>query len=289
MKLATYSVDGKEQLGVVVGDGVVSIAKHLPDAPRTMIELVQNWSQYAGPVGELQGRAADVDLDAVRLCAPVPRPGKVLAIGLNYKDHIAETGMETPDQQTWFAKMPTSVAGPYDAIELPAVSDDLDYEAELVMVIGKRARNVPRDRAHEVIFGFCTGNDVSVRDWQLRVSQWIVGKSFDTHAPFGPWITTSDETDGSDLGIRCLVNGEVRQSSNTRHLLFDCLAQIEMLSQAMTLEPGDVIFTGTPGGVGMGSKPPAYLKAGDVVRVEIDTLGHIENRVVPGSTTTIIE
>ncbi|MEJ2459569.1 MAG: fumarylacetoacetate hydrolase family protein [Novosphingobium sp.] len=181
------------------------------------------------------------------------------------------------------------MAGPYDPIELPVVSDDLDYEAELVMVIGRRARNVPQSRAHEVIFGYCAGNDVSVRDWQLRVSQWTIGKSFETHAPFGPWITTADEADGSDLDIRCLVNGEVRQSSNTKHLLFDCHAQVAFLSKVMTLEPGDVIFTGTPGGVGMGSQPPAYLEADDRVRVEIDKLGHIENRVVRGSQETTIE
>jgi len=289
MKLVTYSAEGKEWLGLAVGSGIVSISRHLPGAPESMIELIRRWSEFVGPVSQLQDREPDAELGAVRLRAPVPRPGKILAIGLNYKDHIEETKMETPEHQTWFAKMPTSVTGPYDTIELPAVSDSLDYEAELVMVIGRRARNVPRSRAHEVIFGYCVGNDVSVRDWQLRVSQWIIGKSFDTHAPCGPWITTAHETDGSDLGIRCLVNGEVRQSSNTKHLLFDCYAQVEHLSKVMTLEPGDVIFTGTPGGAGMGYQPPVYLRADDVVRVEIDKLGHIENRVVRGSPETIIE
>lgn len=288
MRLVTYSTDGKEQLGVIVGRGIVSISSHIADAPGNMIDLMQRWCEFAEPVRELLNRPPDVELASVRLHAPVPKPGKVLAIGLNYKDHIAEVGMETPEHQTWFAKMPTSVTGPYDPVEMPDVSQSLDYEAELVMIIGKRARNVPRSRAAEVIFGFCVGNDVSVRDWQLRVSQWVVGKSFDTHAPFGPWLTTADEVDPGDLAIRCLVNGEVRQSSNTKHLLFDCFAQVELLSKAMTLEPGDVIFTGTPSGVGMSYKPPVYLKAGDVVRVEIDTLGHIENRVEAGSTQIVI-
>lgn len=289
MQLATYSMDCKDQLGLVVSNGIVSISKHLQGAPANMIELIRRWSEFAGPISELRHRRPDAQLSEVSLQAPVPRPGKILAIGLNYKDHIEETNMQTPEHQTWFAKMPTSANGPFDPVELPVVSDSLDYEAELVMVIGRRARNVPRSRAHEVVFGFCVGNDVSVREWQLRVTQWVIGKSFETHAPFGPWITTADETDVNDLGIRCLVNGQVRQSSNTKHLLFDCLAQVEHLSKVMTLEPGDVIFTGTPSGVGLSYQPPAYLKAGDLVRVEIDTLGHIENRVVQGSSETVIE
>jgi 2-keto-4-pentenoate hydratase/2-oxohepta-3-ene-1,7-dioic acid hydratase in catechol pathway len=179
--------------------------------------------------------------------------------------------------------MPTAANGPFDAIEFPAVSQDLDYEAELVVVIGKRCRNVPQARVAEAIFGYCVGNDVSVRDWQKRTPQWTIGKSFDTHAPFGPWITTADEVNTSSLGIRSFVNGEQRQSSNTSQMLFDCAAQIEHLSQAMTLEPGDLIYTGTPAGVGMAHNPPVYLKPGDVVRVEIDGLGAIENRVEPAS------
>jgi ureidoglycolate lyase len=157
----------------------------------------------------------------------------------------------------------------------------VDYEAELVVVIGRRCRHVAKERAHEVVFGYCAGNDVSARDWQFHTAQWMLGKSFDTHAPFGPWIVTADEIgDPHALGIRCFVNGEKRQDSNTSNLVFNVFDQIALLSQAVTLEPGDVIFTGTPGGVGMAMKPPRYLKAGDLVRVEIDKIGAIEGRMV---------
>ncbi|MGH6966093.1 MAG: fumarylacetoacetate hydrolase family protein [Phenylobacterium sp.] len=244
-----------------------------------MIDLIERWDEFRDQVAGLQSRSPDLKLSEVRLRAPIPRPGKIMAIGLNYKDHIEEADSETPVFQTWFAKAPTSVTGPFDPIALPTVSDRLDYEAELVAIIGRRVRGVSGDQAKAAIFGFCVGDDVSVRDWQIRVSQWVVGKSFDTHAPFGPWITTADETDGRNLAIRCLVNGEVRQSSSTGQLLFDCYAQVEHLSQAMTLEPGDVLYTGTPGGVGHARKPQVFLKAGDVVRVEIEKLGAIENRV----------
>lgn len=288
MRLATYSKNGHTQLGLVVGDGVVSLTQHLPNAPANMTELIQRWSVFAGAVRNLSERAPDAALTDIRLQAPIPHPGKILAIGLNYLDHIKESGAAVPEIQTWFAKAPSAANGPYDPVEIPSVSTKVDYEAELVFVIGKRARNVPRERAGEVIFGYCVGDDVTARDWQLRVSQWVLGKSFDTHAPFGPWITTSDETDGRDLDIRCLVNGEIRQSSNTRHLLFDCYAQVEHLTQVMTLEPGDLVFTGTTGGVGYARDPQTFLKEGDVVRIEIDKLGFIENKVVRGTREPMI-
>jgi 2-keto-4-pentenoate hydratase/2-oxohepta-3-ene-1,7-dioic acid hydratase in catechol pathway len=174
------------------------------------------------------------------------------------------------------------VTGPYDPVHLPRVSSALDYEGELAFVIGKRCRHVPRARAHEVIAGFCVHDDVSVRDWQLRVPTWTMGKSFDTHGPLGPWLTTSDEVgDPHALSIRTLVNGEVRQSSNTKELIFDCYTLVEHITTAFTLEVGDVIATGTPGGVGIGMKPPRMLVAGDVVRIEIQNLGFIQNEVVP--------
>lgn len=288
MKLATFVADSAPELGLVVGEGIISISRRLASPPASMIELISHWSELQPQVAALGTRAPDVLLADARLRAPVPRPGKIMAIGLNYKDHIEEAGLPTPQHQIWFSKASTAANGPYDPIEGPPVSSQLDYEAELVLVVGRRARNVPRDRAREVIFGHCVGNDVSVRDWQLRTTQWVLGKSFDTHAPFGPWITTADETDATDLDLRCLVNGEVRQASNTRNLVFDSYAQIEHLSQAMTLEPGDIIYTGTCGGVGAAMNPPAFLKDGDLVKVEIESLGFIENRVVSGSTETWI-
>ncbi len=279
MKLVTYQAGAGPRLGAVTGEALVDVARHVAGAPADMIGLIRQWTTVRPRLAQALAGRPDRALASVKLRQPILRPGKILAIGLNYLDHIEETGAKRPPYPTFFAKMPTAANGPFDPIEFPAVSQDVDYEAELVVVIGKRCRNVPKARAREAIFGYCVGNDVSVRDWQKRTPQWTIGKSFDTHAPFGPWITTADEVDLGALAIRCFVNGELRQSSNTGQMLFDCAAQIEHLSQAMTLEPGDLIYTGTPAGVGMARTPPLYLKPGDVVRVEIDGLGAIENRV----------
>ncbi|QBQ98744.1 fumarylacetoacetate hydrolase family protein [Paraburkholderia pallida] len=282
MKLVTFSTAGNAPtVGVALDDGVLDIVRHLGAAPRDMKALIAAWPAWRERLASLAAtQPADIAFDALTLLAPVPRPGKILGIGLNYADHVEESGMARPAEQQWFAKMPTSVAGPFACVELPRVSEQLDYEAELAFVIGQRCRHVPRERAHEVIFGYCAANDVSVRDWQLRTSQFTIGKSFDTHAPFGPWIVTADAiADPHALGIRCFVNGEKRQDSNTSQLIYDCYAQVEHLSKVMTLEPGDVIFTGTPGGVGIGMKPPRWLRAGDRMKVEIDGIGAIENVV----------
>jgi 2-keto-4-pentenoate hydratase/2-oxohepta-3-ene-1,7-dioic acid hydratase in catechol pathway len=283
MKLVTYMAAGGARLGAVVDSGIVDISRHVTGAPGDMTALIRQWDAVRPRLEQAIAGRPDQSLSSVRLRAPIVRPGKILAIGLNYLDHIEETGAQRPTFPTFFAKMPTAANGPFDPIEFPSVSQELDYEAELVVVIGRRCRHVPRERAPEVIFGYCCGNDVSVRDWQKRTSQWVIGKSFDTHAPFGPWITTAGEVNAHSLGIRALVNGEVRQNSNTAQMLFDCEAQIECLTKAMTLEPGDLIYTGTPAGVGMARKPPLYLKPGDIVRVEIDGLGAIENRVENGT------
>ncbi len=244
-----------------------------------MMSLMHAWDRLAAAISALP-RTADYALQDVKLLAPVERPGKILGIGLNYADHIEEAGLGRPEVQTWFTKAVTSVNGPFDPIHKPKVSETLDYEAELVFVIGRRCKHVPVEKALDVVFGFCVGNDVSVRDWQLRSGQFAIGKSFDTHAPFGPWLVTPDSIDAGNLDIRCFVNGVERQKSNTRHMVFNCAAQIAHLSQAMTLEPGDVIFTGTPGGVGGAMKPPVWLRPGDAVKVEIDGIGAIENKVV---------
>ncbi len=246
-----------------------------------MVDLIGAWTDWKEPLAQLTAVPHDDALADVELLAPIARPGKILGIGLNYADHVAESGMEKPADQMWFAKMGTTANGPFAPIPLPRVSTALDYEAELVIVVGRPAKHVATTDAPAHIFGYCVGNDVSVRDWQLRTSQFTIGKSFDGHAPFGPWIVTADELDPSGLVIGCTVNGEQRQKSNTHNLVFDCADQIAFLSQAMTLEPGDILFTGTPGGVGAAMKPPQFLKAGDVVRVEIEGIGAIENRVEP--------
>ena len=279
MKLATFSDDAAPRAGLVVEDGIVDIGAHLLGRPMAMIELIDTWDSNAANVDALSRIPADVSLAKARLHAPVPRPGKIMGIGLNYADHAAEAELELPSYQMWFSKAVTSITGPFDPIILPKVSDKLDYEAELVFIVGKRCRHVSRDEARSAIFGFCVGNDVTVRDWQFRTSQFTLGKSFDTHAPFGPWITTADAIDPHALGIRCLVNGEQRQNSRTSHFIFDCYDQLAYLSQAMTLEPGDAFFTGTPAGVGAAMTPPQFLQDGDVVRVAIDGLGEIESVV----------
>jgi 2-keto-4-pentenoate hydratase/2-oxohepta-3-ene-1,7-dioic acid hydratase in catechol pathway len=281
MKLASFETGGRESIGIVVGDALIDFARAAPDLPSDMRDLIRMWPEVEQTVRALPQQAeADVPLTGVRLLAPVPRPQKILAIGLNYDDHISETGREKPKQQTWFSKMPSAVNGPHDPVQLPKASSQLDYEAELVFVIGERCRHVKKEDAASVVFGYCAGNDVSVRDWQFATGQFVLGKSFDTHAPFGPWIVTPDEIgDPHALGIRCFVNGEKRQESNTGHLIFNVFDQIAWLSQVLTLEPGDVIYTGTPAGVGFAMKPPKFLQAGDVVRVEIDKIGAIENQI----------
>jgi 2-keto-4-pentenoate hydratase/2-oxohepta-3-ene-1,7-dioic acid hydratase in catechol pathway len=284
MKLATFISGERPEVGLVVDDEtIIPISRVLPQLAPDMLSLITHWEQ-ARPLVEaiaLQ-RSSPLPFASVRLLAPIPRPGKIFAIGLNYADHVAESNTSAPSHQIWFTKAGTSVTGPFDTVQLPKDCITVDYEVEMIAVIGKGGRRISKADAAARIFGYCVGNDVSERMWQLRTPQYSLGKSFDTHAPFGPWITTSDEAgDPHALGIRCSVNGMARQSSNTRHLIFNVWDQIEHISEAMTLEPGDVIFTGTPGGVGGAMKPPQFLKAGDVVRCEVDGLGHIENTFQP--------
>ena len=286
MKIATYRANEETSIGVIQGEEVVDLKSC--GFAGDMISLLQGGID----VDAIEAKLADgkrLKLADVELLAPVPNPGKVLAIGLNYGDHIEESGMEAPKHQVWFNKQHNCITGPYAPINLPAVSPMLDYEAELCLVIGKTCKHVPKERAQEVIAGYFCGNDVSVRDWQIRAQTFQIGKSFDTHGPIGPYLVTPDEVgDPHDLGIRCLVNGEERQSSNTRHLIFDCFDAIEHLTQAFTLDVGDVLFMGTPAGVGAAMKPPVWLTEGDLVRVEIDKLGYIENTVVPEQAKTRI-
>jgi ureidoglycolate lyase len=279
MKLATFDSGTGPQLGAVVGDRIVPFGQAAPGLPTDMIGLIAAWPNRAAEARAIaEAGSGAMALDGVRLLAPIRRPGKIMAIGLNYADHIEESHMEAPKEQVWFSKASTAANGPFDPIQVPTVSPYLDYEAELVAVIGQGGRHVSREAAPRAVFGYCCGNDATERAWQHRTPQWVLGKSFDTHAPFGPWITTADEVpDPHALDIRGFVNGQLRQNSNTRHLVFDLWDQIAQLSDAMTLEPGDLIFTGTPGGVGAAMDPRQFLKSGDRVRVEIQGLGAIEN------------
>lgn len=288
MKLATFTHGGATRIGKVVDDKIIDLSKADPSLPTDMISFLAA-GDAAMAAAQKAGETDAIALGDVTLEAPILKPGKVMAIGLNYGDHVKESGLDIPENQIWFTKSPTGCVGEGADVLKPAVSDMVDWEAELVMVIGKRARNVPRDRAHEIVAGYCCGNDISVRDWQFHSPQFTIGKSFDTHGPIGPWLTTSDDVgDPHDLDIKCLVNGEVMQSSNTQHLIFDCFDQIAELTQVMTLEPGDIIFTGTPGGVGIAMKPPQFMKVGDKVTIEIEKLGSITNTLVAEDTKTII-
>jgi 2-keto-4-pentenoate hydratase/2-oxohepta-3-ene-1,7-dioic acid hydratase in catechol pathway len=240
----------------------------------------------AGDAGLAAAKAATVraprlELTKVRLEAPIARPPKILAVGLNYRAHAEESGMPIPVVPVIFNKQSTSAAGPFDVVYRPRESTQIDYEGELAVVIGKRCRRVPAGKARSVVAGYAIANDVSVRDWQLRVPTMTMGKSWDTHCPFGPWITTPDEAgDPHALDLKTWVNGELRQDANTSDLIFDTDRIIEHLSTAFTLEAGDIIVTGTPSGVGLWMDPKSWLAAGDVVRIEIEGLGAIENRVV---------
>lgn len=276
MKLATYTLHGRTSTGIVVGDEIIDSG-----VAGTMIDLIRDWDQLKPDLEKRAAAGGGVPLTSVRLEAPVQRPGKIFAIGLNYADHIAESKMETPQRQVWFTKAQTSVNGPYDDIQIAKGTMTNDYEVELVAIIGKGGKHVSADDAAGAIFGYCVGNDVTERMWQHGGPQWSLGKSFDTHAPMGPWIVTADEVgDPHSLGLRCYVNGQQRQKSNTEHLVFNIWSQIEHLSIGMTLEPGDCLFTGTPGGVGAAMDPRQFLQIGDIVSCEIDGLGHIEGTMV---------
>lgn len=291
MKLATFTARGTTRVGVVTETSIIDLTAAAPELPRDMCGLLGAGS---GAMDKARAAAAAgkhaLPLSQVKLEAPVMHPPEFLAIGLNYADHIGETGRDRPTFPIFFNKQVTCVNGPYDAIHMPRASTALDYEGELGFVIGRRCRHVPRDRAREVIAGYMIVNDVSVRDWQRRSQTMTLGKSFDTHGPTGPWIVTPDEIgDPHSLELRTLVNGEERQHSNTRNLIFDCFSLIETLSTVCTLEPGLIISTGTPSGVALAMKPPRWLQTGDVVRVEIERIGYIENRVIdePSNTTMI--
>jgi 2-keto-4-pentenoate hydratase/2-oxohepta-3-ene-1,7-dioic acid hydratase in catechol pathway len=270
--------------GLVVGDEIVDLSDPAVGLPSDMAELLA-----LGPVAldrvrqAPSGGAARHPMESVRRHAPVPRPPTILAIGMNYRAHVAEMGREPPEYQYWFNKQRTSIAGPGDPIILPTVSTMVDYEGELAMVIGRRCQHVPAARALEVVAGFTIINDVSARDWQWRTPTFTMGKSFDSHAPCGPWLVTTDElADPGQLALRTWVNDDLRQDSTTSDLIFGCSAMIEYLTTAFPLEPGTIIATGTPAGVGAGFDPPRFLAPGDVVRVEIEGIGELVNPVVQG-------
>jgi 2-keto-4-pentenoate hydratase/2-oxohepta-3-ene-1,7-dioic acid hydratase in catechol pathway len=284
MRLCSYR-DGAlgERVAVVDADRVLPASDLVTDGPRTMADLLAAGRDGLSAVGAAanperirrQGRpVAELDL-----LAPVPRPGKVVAIGRNYREHAAEEGAEQPTAPLVFAKFASSVVGPGDDVRWdPALTGQVDYEAELAVVIGTRARRVSVERAVEFVFGYTCLNDVSARDLQFGDGQWTRGKSLDTFCPIGPLVVTADELgDAGDLAISCTVNGELRQSARTSDLFFGVAQIVSHCSQAFTLEPGDVIATGTPAGVGAFRNPPVWLADGDEMIVEIERIGRLVN------------
>jgi len=284
MRLVTFRNNNKIGIGSLRGDQVIpfSQSKEIPD---DMLSFLQAGEVTINIAKDICDNPEEIiALKEVNILSPISRPPKIIAIGLNYMDHLEEIraagrNMDTPEVPMIFNKQSLSANGPYDEIHKPIVSDKLDYEGELTIVIGQNCRHVSKNDAHKVIAGYTIANDVSVRDWQMRVPTFTIGKSFDTHCPFGPAIVTKDEiADPHNLNLRTEVNGEIRQESNTKHLIFNCFELIEHISTAFTLEAGDLILTGTPSGVGVVENK--FLKASDVVKVTIDTLGYIENKVI---------
>ena len=276
-KISVFEFENKKYVGVIDGDNVKMTSEYIDFSS----------IEYAAKAKEFTKTLAIAD---VKVLAPIPNPPRVFGMGKNYAEHAKEMASDVPTTQIWFAKQPTSINSPYGNVNKPVVSDMLDYEVELVVIIGKTCKHVPKERAQEVVFGYMVGCDFSVRDWQKASQTWNMGKGFDTHAPIGPYILTPDEINDLDaLGLRCFVNGQKMQDGKIKDMVFKIPDMIEHLTKAMTLLPGDLLFTGTPSGVGMGRNPPFYLKAGDVVRCEIDEMGFIENEIVPEVVETVIK
>lgn len=285
MKYMTFTDGADQKFGALLGEKVIELSGR--GFPSTLMEFIsageQVWTaadsycQYSASSG--------LPLSQVRALAPLPKPGKIVCIGLNYMDHCREQNIKVPERPVVFAKFPNTVTGPFDAIEWDsALTNQVDYEVELGVVIGKTARRVTQEKALDYVFGYTTANDVSARDLQFSDSQWVRGKSLDGFCPFGPVIVTADEIpDPQQLALRTTVNGQVLQDSNTAEMIFGVRELISFLSQAFTLEPGDLILTGTPDGVGVFRKPQVFLRDGDQVAVEVEHIGKLENRVVVSS------
>ncbi|WP_226527351.1 fumarylacetoacetate hydrolase family protein [Metabacillus niabensis] len=307
MKLVMFTKDGISRLGAIENENVIDLnaayrslldsegklrAEKIAEAfvPGEMTEFLQGGLEsieeakkavaYAVNHDEVKGRKLVFSVSDVKIEAPVPAPGKMICVGHNYREHILEMKRELPPHPVVFAKFANTIVGPQDDIPFHPISEQLDYEAEFAFVIGQRARNVSQDEALKYVAGYTIVNDVTYRDLQRRTLQWLQGKAVDGSAPMGPWLITTDElTDPSGLEIVLTVNGEERQRSNTANLVFSVPYLVEFLSNIMTLEPGDIILTGTPGGVGVARDPQVFLKDGDVVRIEVDQVGVLENKV----------
>jgi 2-keto-4-pentenoate hydratase/2-oxohepta-3-ene-1,7-dioic acid hydratase in catechol pathway len=283
MKLLTLQPDLR--LGIHTDDGVIDVAAAgQPGLPTTVEALLAGGADALAALRTLAANppsSAIRSADHVQIGPCVPNPGKIICVGLNYARHAAESGMANPTTPVLFSKFNNSIAGPGEAVPLPDSAVQYDYEVELVVVMGKTARNVSVEQALDTVFGYCTGNDLSARDLQMRTSQWLLGKTLDKFMPIGPYLVTADEVgDPQTLDLKCWVNGELRQNSNTSDMIFSVAEIISYASRYMTLYPGDIITTGTPEGVILGMKEKVWLKPGDEVTVEVAKLGRLTNRMV---------
>lgn len=279
MKFVSYQTPTGSRAALAVGDKYFDVNAADSSLPATLKELVALGHDELARAGKAAQNGAPLPSN-IKLLAPIPDPQKVICVGLNYADHAKESGVAPPDEPVFFCKFPTAVAAHGDAIVLPKVSTQVDYEAELVVVIGRGGKNIPRGEALSHVAGYCPGHDVSARDWQLNKpgKQWLLGKTFDTFAPYGPTLTTPDEAgDPNNLRIALRLNGTTMQDSSTTQLIFKIDELVSYISNVCTLLPGDIIFTGTPPGVGAARKPPVFLKPGDTVEVEVQNLGTLSN------------
>jgi 2-keto-4-pentenoate hydratase/2-oxohepta-3-ene-1,7-dioic acid hydratase in catechol pathway len=284
MRLARFSTAARPSVvGLIEGDRVRPLNAPTGETQCSMIPMIERGLGYIRECAASSSSPA-VPIAGTRLEAPLPDARKFLGIGFNYGTHVAEGNRAVPQGQTWFNKQTSCITGPFDPVILPRLGVEFDYEVELAVVIGRRCRDVPAADALAVVAGFMVTNDFSVREWQRASPTHTLGKSFDTHGPIGPWLTLSDEiVDPQALNLRLTVNGEERQSDNTRSMIHSIADQIAYLTSRITLLPGDILSTGTPAGVAAWMKPPVWLKAGDVVRAEIEGLGYIENEIIAQS------
>jgi 2,4-didehydro-3-deoxy-L-rhamnonate hydrolase len=296
MRIATYEFAGEDRLGLVLDDSVLDLAEFARRAGDglkffgSMAGFLEAGEESLAAARRLEREARQAGLAqlkearpvaGVRLRAPVPRPQKLIALGWNYREHVGEQGGKVPEAPLIFAKFSSAINGPYDPIVIPRANPQVDYEVELGVVIGRRGRRIAEAAAYDYVAGYLIFNDVSARLWQFSDKQWTRGKSCDTFAPLGPWLTTKDEVpDPHNLAVESRVNGEIRQQSSTRCMVFRIPMVVAYISESITLEPGDVIATGTPSGVGVFRKPPVFLKPGDLVEMEIERLGKLRNPVV---------
>ncbi|CAN5437007.1 fumarylacetoacetate hydrolase family protein [soil metagenome] len=283
MKFTTFTTNGKTRLGVIDGDAVIDLNTAQPQVPADMREaLLAGVDLAAAAKAAIASGAAKVPLSSVTLAPMIPQPGKIICLGLNYFDHAKEGGRDKPEYPWFFLRCASSLVAPNADALLPKVSERFDYEAELAVVIGKKAKHLSQADALSCVFGYTCFNDMSVRDYQKKTPQWTIGKNFDATGGFGPTLVTADElpAGATDLKIQCRLNGNVMQDANTNDMIWGVAETIALLTECMTLEPGDVIVMGTPAGVGQARKPPVWMKAGDTVEIDIERIGVLTNKIV---------